>query len=104
MVHEDLGYETDCPLLLRVMPGISDQARNGLYPHGSLRGSRFGFLIFKRKKQRRRVRAWGERSKKIEARGSGRLVTRCFTTPSPLLLLLFFALSRTSPTSPCLRS
>ena len=64
MVHEDLGYETDCPLLLRVMPGISDQARNDLYQHGSLRGSRFGFFIFKREKRRRRVKAWGERSKK----------------------------------------
>ena len=61
MVHEDLGFETDCPFILRVMPGISDQARNGLYPHRSLRGSRFGFFIAKRKKRRRRVGAWGER-------------------------------------------
>ena len=61
MVHEDLGFETDCPFILRVMPGISDQARNGLYPHRSLRGSRFGFCIAKREKRRRRVRAWGER-------------------------------------------
>ena len=61
MVHEDLGHETDCPLILRVMPGISDQARNGLYPHGSLRGSHFGFFIAKREKRRRRLKAWGER-------------------------------------------
>ena len=61
MVHEDLGFETDCPFILRVMPGISDQARNGLYSHRSLRGSRFGFFIAKGKKRRRRVRAWGER-------------------------------------------
>ena len=59
MVHEDLGFETDCPFILRVMPGISDQARNVLYPHRSLSGSRFGFFIAKRKKRRRRVRAWG---------------------------------------------
>jgi len=44
------------------------------------------------------MRAWNEKSKTIEAGGSGRLVTRCFTTPSPLLLLLLFALPRTSPT------
>ena len=61
MVHEDLGFETDCPFILRVMPGISDQARNGLYPHRSLRGSRFGFFIAKREKRRGRVRARGER-------------------------------------------
>ena len=36
--------------------------------------------------------------------GRGRLVTLCFTAPSPLLLLLFFALPCTSPTSPCFRS
>ena len=61
MVHEDLGFETVCPFILRVMPGISDQARNGLYPHRSLRGSRFGFFIAKREKRRGRVRARGER-------------------------------------------
>ena len=90
-MYEDLGYEADCPLLVRVMPGISDQARNGLYRHGSLRGSRFGFCISKREKRRRRVRGMGRKEqKKIDAGGRGGLVTRCFTTPSPLLLFLFF--------------
>lgn len=47
-----------------------------VYPRGRSGGDAWG--------------AWGERSKKIEAGGRGGLVTRCFTTPSPLLLLFFF--------------
>ena len=70
MVHEDLGFETDCPFILQVMPGISDQARNGLYPHRSLRGSRFGFFIARRKEAEETREGMGGEG------GRGRFVTR----------------------------
>ena len=90
MVHENLGYETDCLLLLRVMPGISDQARNGLQPHCSLRGSHFGFSVSEREKRRRRVRAWG---RGWEGTACNPLLHRPFPTP---IIIIFCSPSHVS--------